>query len=213
MKWQLQSWIAAAPPWSSLRTLSNNGVTKATILIPLIGYWIIFNDWIARQAVLVLDAPDGNSYRLYASYFGLCFVAIGSFLYQWKCPTEINQFIDAPEFVRQRCESAGRTEELRVQSAVRSGDQVSQAAAANISANDKMVMSISPSSGEALQEHRLDLRRDWFLHYFELRDRQSPSIRQLIRWLYAVGLSVLGLQSIDVFLRVTWRLARQLAII
>jgi hypothetical protein len=31
-------------PWTDLRGISNSNAAKSTILIPLIGYWIIFNE-------------------------------------------------------------------------------------------------------------------------------------------------------------------------
>jgi hypothetical protein len=181
------------------------------VLVPIFGYWIIFNDWFAKQTALVFEPTDRPSHRLYASYFGLCLVAVASTLYQWKCPTEINQCIDAPDFVRQRCDSAGMTEERRVLSAVRSGDVQSKAAAAAINEHDSMVMKFPPANGEALQEHRLDLKREWFLHYYEMRDREYARLRRWIQSLYAIGITILGFQSLEIFAKVTCKLVTRLA--
>jgi hypothetical protein len=181
------------------------------MFVPIFGYWIIFNDWFAKQTALVFESTDGPSLRLYASYFGLCFVAVASTLYQWKCPTEINQFTDASNFVRERCDSAGITEERRVQAAVRAGDELSEAAAATIKEHDRMVFVIPPANGEALQEHRLDLKREWFLHYYEMRDREYPRLRRWIQSLYAFGITILGFQSLEIFTKVTCKLVTRLA--
>ena len=121
-----------------------------------------------------------------------------------------DQFSDASDFAQQR-DTAGRSEELRVQSAVLSGDEKSKSDAALILTHDNITMSIPPANGETLGEHRRDLKKDWFFRYFEMLDRKHPRTRQCIRSLYAVGFIVLGLQSIDVFLRVTWNLGGRIA--
>src|SRR5690349_385126 len=41
--------IRLPPYWTSLRSLSNSGLARAFILIPLIGYWIILNPTIVSS--------------------------------------------------------------------------------------------------------------------------------------------------------------------
>jgi hypothetical protein len=42
-------------PWSDLRGISNSYAAKSTILIPLVGYWIIFNENVAKWLNLARD--------------------------------------------------------------------------------------------------------------------------------------------------------------
>jgi hypothetical protein len=88
----LKRWIrylAKFPYWTSFRTTSNTPAARAVILIPLIGYWIIFNAYVADHTKFTRFLfPHGPAtghlpWRLFVMYFGLCLVSVASALYQW----------------------------------------------------------------------------------------------------------------------------------
>jgi hypothetical protein len=45
------------PYWLQVRSVSNSTAARLTILIPIIGYWIIFNDYLLTSARLLFDHP------------------------------------------------------------------------------------------------------------------------------------------------------------
>ncbi len=91
-------------PWSAVNTLSNSFAARSTILIPLIGYLILFNEKMADYLNLigVLNAGDnhyGVSVRLLSLYMGLCFVAVAVMVYSLRCPREIKGYSTAPDYI------------------------------------------------------------------------------------------------------------------
>jgi hypothetical protein len=88
-------------PWSRLRPVGNSLVVKLTIIIPVIGYLIIFNDKLAGYANLISEFGGNDrlglsvSPRLFQIYFGLCFVAIASAVYSLACPSIIKRYPSA----------------------------------------------------------------------------------------------------------------------
>ncbi|MHA1564553.1 MAG: hypothetical protein ACTSX7_04500, partial [Alphaproteobacteria bacterium] len=87
-----------------LQALSKQGVVKATIIMPVVGYLILFN---ARlQPVLGLSpdyvfAPHGflSEARLYLIYFGLASMGAASLWFQIRCPPVIKAHGSAHEFI------------------------------------------------------------------------------------------------------------------
>ncbi len=91
-------------PWSSVNTLSNSFAARATILIPLIGYLVLFNEKIDGYLNLIgalngADSHYGVSLRLLSLYMGLCFVAAAVMVYSLRCPRDIKGFSTAPDFI------------------------------------------------------------------------------------------------------------------
>ena len=107
--------------WDRLRKLGNSSFSKLTLLLPIVGYLILFNDEIISnlelsaeyvgQSILVTFLADGslsdemlgylsNSMRLYCLYFGLLAIALATLLYQFYCPEIIKDFSSPGEYVR-----------------------------------------------------------------------------------------------------------------
>jgi hypothetical protein len=92
------------PLWTRLRFVSNSTAAKATILVPIIGYLILFNQSVVEFLNLIrdLDSPPaaGVSYRLILLYLGLTGVAGGVLVYGWYCPNEVKHYGSAAAFVQ-----------------------------------------------------------------------------------------------------------------
>jgi hypothetical protein len=103
--------------WDELRRLGNSRLVKLTILVPLIGYMILFNDELLKY--LELSSPyfhdvflrgrlasDGGglslslAYRLYLFYFGFTTLAAGALIYEFCCPRLVHEYGSAAEYVR-----------------------------------------------------------------------------------------------------------------
>lgn len=83
--------------WSTLRAVANSRFATATMLIPLIGYLLLFNGTIIDYLRLAQDFagieggdPNQRSIqtinKLYFTYFGLCGIAVGSLIFRLRCP-------------------------------------------------------------------------------------------------------------------------------
>jgi hypothetical protein len=94
--------------WSSIRILGNSRIVKFTILVPIIGYLLLFNEYLLQYFKLspeIFKAKTETSgigwltlWRLYVIYFGLCFFAGGSILYNLFCPQIIKRYERFSEF-------------------------------------------------------------------------------------------------------------------
>jgi hypothetical protein len=72
-----------------LRPIGNSVLVRLTVIIPLVGYLIIFNEKLVGYVDLIheLGRPSDKlglsvSPRLFQIYFGLCFVAVASAIRQ-----------------------------------------------------------------------------------------------------------------------------------
>jgi hypothetical protein len=92
------------PLWVRLRFVSNSTAAKATILVPLVGYLILFNEKVVEFLNLAkgIGSHEGAevSYRLILIYLGLCFISLGVVVYGWLCPNEVKHYGSASAFVQ-----------------------------------------------------------------------------------------------------------------
>lgn len=194
------------PFWTDLRGISNTPAARAVILIPLIGYWIIFNDRIVSFSALShflfhsTPAPEHFPWRLFATYFGLCFVAVGSLLYQWRCPAQIKHYATATDYVGSVFPNISGIELGRVEEALRAGDKAAKAALAEI--QQSWAPFPSPEDRTEVKRRQDYSARNYLQAYFDFCNRSSPSIRKVAGACYAAGFFCLAIPSLDIFLRV-----------
>jgi len=98
--------IGFPPRWSRLRGTGNSLPVRLTVLIPVVGYLVIFNSYIVKYLELAKEfggaqAMDNASVspRLLLIYFGLCAVALGSVIYDRFCPDEVKHFGTSAAYV------------------------------------------------------------------------------------------------------------------
>jgi hypothetical protein len=66
--------LEQAPTWSTLRTIGQSRVLSLTILVPFVGYLILFNEHVLSLLTLwpeLFGGADAIVGRLYFIYFGL----------------------------------------------------------------------------------------------------------------------------------------------
>ena len=106
----IEGWFEhRVPQWSVLRSVGNSHVVRLTILVPLIGYMVIFNERLLPYIELSktifgtsngLESPlSHGSWRLLFAYFGLTFVAIASVVYQFRCPQMVKTYATVEEYI------------------------------------------------------------------------------------------------------------------
>ena len=94
--------LNASSRWAKLRLLGNSHLAQATILVPFLGYFLIFNAHIFDYLKIHTNFCSGTScaisWRLYFIYFGCFFVAVGSAIYSLRCPTVVKIYSGASNF-------------------------------------------------------------------------------------------------------------------
>lgn len=91
----------------SLAHLGNLTAVRLTILIPLVGYLIIFNANVVKYLDLAKEFVGisshhfdfGVSAKLLLIYFGLCALAAGSVVFSIWCPTEVKHYGTSAAYV------------------------------------------------------------------------------------------------------------------
>jgi hypothetical protein len=103
MKWNSEK-LRTPPLWARLRYVSNSSAAKSTILVPLVGYLIIFNENVVRFLNMAHELGGRGdatvSHRLILIYLGLCAVSVGALVYGWLCPNEIKHYGTAAAFIQ-----------------------------------------------------------------------------------------------------------------
>lgn len=195
--------LAWVPKWTAVRSVSNASATKLVIVIPLVGYWIIFNEHLVELAQLsTILIPDGEAqrlvpWRLFATYFGLCFVGIASILYQLFCPSQVKLYETASQYVGTVFPAISNLEMARVDDALRGGDQESKRVHAQVLEDLKLLI----HGGDRDTVHS-DIKRNTLQANFDFCNRRFSITRLIVAVCYASGFLILAIPSISIFLRV-----------
>lgn len=82
--------------WANLRTIGNSPLVRASALVPLLDYLVLFNEHIAGQQTIIGQLP--LSWRLMVLYLGLSLVGLGSIVYVLRCPETIRRYSSAVDY-------------------------------------------------------------------------------------------------------------------
>lgn len=179
-----------------------------TVLIPLIGYLIIFNEKIAEYLHIVRELGGGVdnatvSPRLLLIYFGLCAVAAAVSIYSWRCPNAVKYYGSANAYVSAVKDVSGDFPMAEIEKAFTHTndkffkeyweirDRYEKTNSAPISVSQKQEMYVG------------------YLHlYYRYLDELHPLSRIAVATLYSIGFVCLLVPSAGVFWRVClilWR--------
>ncbi|MCP4552721.1 MAG: hypothetical protein GY834_11925 [Bacteroidetes bacterium] len=83
--------------WPEIRRIGNSKLVQGTILIPVLGYLILFSQWFFE----FIGEPDGfmHVWKVYALYYGFTLIAVGSVIYSFRCPKVVRQYRSPSEYV------------------------------------------------------------------------------------------------------------------
>ena len=198
---------------------------RLTVLIPLIGYLIIFNSYVVHYLELAKEfsgRPAGDnasvSIRLLLIYFGLCAVAVGSVIYDRFCPDEVKHFGTSAGYVGGDGRSIGDFALEAIEATLRS----SVLAARYITIRDKLETIRQSRQDRVSMDYPPDaLRHDLatlkseaangILHlYFDHLDCSHPLMRMATGLSFLIGFVFLLIPSFQVFWRVCELLIRQI---
>ncbi len=166
--------------WSNLAKVGRSRIMRGTILVPLIGVFIIFNEgllnifrldsfFIEHIGEVRSDSIDRFTIsNLYFMYFGLSFLGVGSFLFSLFCPEEISIENNIMSYVYS-------TDLERNQVVAKSHLQdVLNAYFSNDRDVDRDFLPPNPEYPNFIEEHFYNLINEMF-NYTEAEDRNSDT--------------------------------------
>jgi hypothetical protein len=189
-------------PWSELRAVTNSPAAKATVLIPIIGYLIIFNENVIKYLHVATDVggtipPEGHvSSRLLLVYLGLMFIAVGAAAYQLFCPADVKHYGDTNAYV------GGVTSTIKDYRFRTIEDRLRN------SIFHERYMHIRDMYAKTWQDRDLNddqkaAINNGILHlYFEYLNKEHAPMRMIAGWAFLIGFVILSIPSIGVFARV-----------
>jgi hypothetical protein len=200
--------LFATPLWVRLRFVSNSTAAKATILVPLIGYLILFNEKVVEFLNLTKDIGSHGgaeaSYRLILIYLGLCAISLGVVVYGWLCPNEVKHYGSASAFVQ------GDGPSLRgfviddIGRGLENSAQRPRLQIVSDALNEKIRR--SAATDEHSERYRIEV-----LHlHFEHLNESHPTGRKVCFWSYLIGFGLMAVPSALVFKSVIIILARMI---
>lgn len=220
--------------WLTLRSIGSSKAAKLTILVPIVGYMIIFNDQLSSYLDLsreLLNIPEATEqglqsysiYRIYIIYFGLVFVGIASAIFAVRCPNQIKDNESFYDFFVKEREMITNEKFQRYLGLVKMHEVISPIMACmdnegvemfpdpfsyNVlkTGNPLLDQSLIRNSKDKKTEEKARLYKECLsevLHLvWDIRRYDRPNERRATTALYAVGLLMLAIPSIEVFLRV-----------
>lgn len=88
--------------WSSLRVIGNSPIAKSALFVPVLGYFLLFNDAIAKWLRLNTQLCGENGcagiWKLQCLYYGGCMFAVGAVLYAIRCPGAVKKYGDSTDY-------------------------------------------------------------------------------------------------------------------
>jgi hypothetical protein len=178
--------------WDSIRTLGSNRLVQVSVVLPVIGYLLLFSGKFQSYYVLFIDAhaTEPVFWRLYFLYFGFWSFAVASALYAWKCPETIKAHGAGYEFAEREGPSM-------------SNDRVSRIRDALVDSLPEKIR----AHGEYAYKRLNSLTRDEILveHFVALK-QQGAGWRIATRSCYDLGFLLLFIPSVHVLYSVLRRL-------
>src|SRR5260221_379178 len=94
------NWLEARSRWSELRTLGQSNMVRASVLMPVFGYLLLFNENVRQYLTILYDATGllrhfPSMWRVLILYYGFFFFSIGSIFFAIWFPVYIKQYASA----------------------------------------------------------------------------------------------------------------------
>jgi hypothetical protein len=95
-------WLDRHARWSSLRLYGNAPLVRSTILIPVLGYFLLLNanlvEWLQLHAPWVPGSSFDVGWKILCFYYGSLVLAAGTSLFAWWCPRPMKKYAGPVEF-------------------------------------------------------------------------------------------------------------------
>jgi len=195
--------------WSELRSITNSSAAKMTVLIPVIGYLIIFNQHIVQYLNIIkqvggeeLPGEPHASSRLLLVYLGLTVVAIGAALYQLFCPPDVKHYGDTNAYVGGVTQTIREYRMREIEKRLRDSIFADRLMHVRDMYNGiKPELTFGPEEKAEINNGVLHL-------YFEFLNKEYASIRFIAAWAFTTGFAILAIPSAGVIVRVLWQVLK-----
>ena len=188
--------------WAILRGLGNSGLARLSILAPIFGHLILFNEPISRFLAsfdVALGKPaEAPLSILYFLYLGLFFMGLASAVYQIRCHRVVKRYFDEEDFVLSAGPSVTRRD-LQIYLEV-----IEEAHNSEVPSFDpRLARQQFEKRGGALESQGdTPLRNDIMKAYYAVLARARPFSRAITAAFYLVAFGCLAVPSVKTFLRV-----------
>jgi hypothetical protein len=201
----VSQFLSFIPSWTALRLVGNSMPAKLSILMPLVGYLIFFNEYVSR--IIHFTNIDGGAVppslislagKLYFLYFGLFLAGVASAIFQLRCHGIVKRYSDEDDFVL-RAESTITRRDLKefLDVIERSSALGDRRPSLNLARQQfESLAGITASSQE--RSLQIDVMK---MYYFVLANGQ-PYSRAATISLYSIAFFFLSIPSVDTFIRV-----------
>lgn len=88
--------------WSALKGVMSSKFARLTVIIPIIGWLLIYNDNLIQlfEELLGEELPEELNWKVYIFYVGLFCISVSSILYAIFCPKEISAHTSDVNYVK-----------------------------------------------------------------------------------------------------------------
>src|SRR5665213_1135089 len=169
------TFLSRAALWHRLRGIGNSTPAKLTIVIPLVGYLILFNDklqeWLRLSPSIVgIEAQvSGIEPRLLVIYFGLCLIASASFVFSCACPLEVKKYVSPEAYIAGEEEYLSVPAKGLIEHKLKNGDRIAKEHREGLRQWDENRPSASDIA-EVRRRGKIFFRAEMHL-YYEMLDR------------------------------------------
>jgi hypothetical protein len=192
--------------WHNLRSIGNSTLARMTIVIPVVGYLILFNeklqDYLQISTELLGHPQAGSGLpRLLAIYFGLCFVAVASTLFALFCPLQVKKYASAEEYIASDEPHLSLHGKGQIEHRIKNGDAETQKLYADLQGID--TNRPKPDNLEEARRRGAEYFRVSMQIYFDMLDRSGSFVRWAVAAFYGIGFIALSVPAGLVFWRVS----------
>ena len=197
--------------WDKIRIIGHSKLVQLTMLVPIIGYMIIFNSELTQffelsvellpnnnESELESNISEDNKSRLFYFYYGFSFIGLASLFYKLFCPTQVDECGNITNFVESELK-------LLTEGTLKKFINYLSLTIKNYTAQEIV---------ERYKEHRLGvnypreeqlnhLKIDTLKCYWRLMLKSKPAMRVCTTLFYFVGFSILLIPTLEIFIRVS----------
>jgi hypothetical protein len=190
------------PRWNDLRRLGNSSIARASIIVPVLGYLIIFHSDLINYLNIHTSFCENCSvsWRLYMFYFSCCFFAMGSVIYAVRCPRTIKEYAVARDYFE-----ADKHYFCSADNLAYLFDLLDREGA---EPSDPFPLRSKLASQTNVIPDQLPYLAGLMGQHFFLENRKHPWSRMAVFVSYAVGFILLGIPTVWTFFQVILRVLR-----
>jgi hypothetical protein len=210
------TWLEMHSRWSQLRALGQSNLVKASVLMPVLGFLLLFNATVQQYLTIRYDPSWPFNYlpsmwRVWMLYYGSCFLAVGSLVFARWCPAEVKQYPTA--FMMADAERHHYTDQHLTHlisnrlSILYAGLSTREDSIFNASTFGFRRLKPDESNLGVGSSPDLQSADQWglgLIHIWELNDIKHPKTRIVVYLLFGAGLVLVSIPAVVTFLQVTF---------